>query len=1002
MTHPNRILLVAAMTVSSFALVTRADVLHDFDQPFLFSYGTWDKKVSTNAGVAIVSGEGLTNAGGAGLNVELDLSAHAHDVPAVLVSVGPGNKAKFLRLMLLDAAGVDAMYSFPLDGAGESYALIAAENAAALGAPEGLPGERSIDLKTIRQVQIQGDWAGNVPMDVRVDRVEINPATPEQQATRQQRIDRLTKERAARQAAREAALAKIAHTPNSPVVQSIYSAGPQLVGIHIPGQRVMKTTPIPYVAQEGDELEKGKHQVLQVQDGKLVMDSEVVRVHRKVDGQKKLVGVLLGSRVGPPVFKPAETLEGDPLETAAVDEVDSYEISSPDDAAYATARKPLAVHRKSVPCDNLTPTDQMPVKHTIYLKLSHPMQPGKTYAVKFLRLNTREPSSQFVFDSKLVRSEAVHAIHTGYHPADSYKRAFLSLWTGTGGAVAFDAATFELIDDATGATVFTGPVQLVLGEKQTEQLVAKKNYSQTNVYALDFSAFNQPGTYRVHVPGVGTSRSLTISDSIWRDTFKLGMMGFLHQRSGIELGPPLTDYKRPRNLHPADGFQVYRATASIYEAADGEGDWFGRLVESRTEEIVPDAWGGYADAGDFDRIAMHMEVSYMHLELAELFPKSLAKLPLRVPAVEANDALPDLVNEAMWNVDCFRRLQDQAGGVGGGIEASSHPRTHETSWNESLVHMGYASDSVSSYTFAATAAKLSRALSVAGDAKRADAFSIAATRAWTYALAHEQAGRAKLNKELNKYNSNLRGWKAIAALELYRLTRDPAYHDAFKSSFNPTNIDGIELVLAHHAAFGYAVLPSELNPDATLAGDCRKLIVTAADVALKFAEGNALGLTTDIPSLPVIGFVGYFSTPGMITQSVPRAHYLTGESRYLSATVRACNYALGANPNNITYTTGVGHDWPRAPLHYDSRGSAQDAPTGLVITGQSDPAESWGFNDWAHTWKLGPHTVPNSRSWPATEAYVDLCVWPSMNELMINQTMGRNIYWWGYLAGASR
>jgi endoglucanase len=996
--------LWAAVSMTACLLVgnpLRADVLYDFDQPMLFSYGSWDKKVRVEQGVAIVAGEGVTNAGGAGLNVELDLSAHAEGALTATVSVGPGNQAKLVRLLLVDSAGVQALYGFPLKDVGESFTAVTSENAVPLQHPDGLPGEKTLNLAQIRQVQIQGDWSGNVPMNVRIDKIEVAPPTAEQAAVRKTFLDRLQREKDERAKARAAAIAKIAHTPASPAVESIYPGGPDLIGIHIPGQKLITTVPVAYEKQDGDTYENGQHVALLVQNGQLVDSPEVVKVFRTVDGQRRCIGVLLNGRNGPPMLKPVETLEGDPLETVAIDEAASYLITSPDDPAYAQPVAPQAVYRKSAPTNNTSPTDQMPVQHTIYLKLPSPMQPGKSYEVKFVQLNTREPTSKFVYDSKLTRSQAVHAIHTGYHPQDPYKRAFLSLWLDTGGAKSFDdVKSFELVD-AQGQVVFTAPIQRVMAAADTEQLLHRKNHAGTSVYALDFSAFTSPGQYRVHVPGVGLSDSFKIDAGIWRDTFSLGMTGFLHQRSGIALGPPLTDYVRPRNLHPDDGFQVYRAGLTIYQAADkGDGNWFTPLTKSRTEEIVPDAWGGYADAGDFDRIAFHMEISYMHLELAEMF-SDLAKMPLRVPADERGDALPDLVNEAMWNIDCFRRLQDKDGGVGGGIEASAHPRTYETSWNESLVHMAYASDPVSSYTYAACAAKLSRALSKAGDAQRAELFATTARRAYDYAITRESSIDT-LTNEKQKAASNLKGWKRLAALELYRLTREASFHDTFKAGFNPNSTEGEELVLAQHAAFAYATLPVDLSPDASLVAGSRAMLINFADIAVKFGDGNVFGITTDIPSLPVIGFVGYYSTPGMITQSVPRAHFLTGDAKYLAATVRACNYALGANPGNRTYTTGVGHDWPRAPLHYDSRGSAQDAPSGLVITGQSDPAESWGFNDWAHTWKLGTTMVPNSRSWPASEAYVDLAVWPSMNELMLNQTMGRNIYWWGYLAGAAR
>jgi endoglucanase len=199
------------------------------------------------------------------------------------------------------------------------------------------------------------------------------------------------------------------------------------------------------------------------------------------------------------------------------------------------------------------------------------------------------------------------------------------------------------------------------------------------------------------------------------------------------------------------------------------------------------------------------------------------------------------------------------------------------------------------------------------------------------------------------------------------------------------------------AIFAYARLPGDRGVS-VLKAQARRAILETADVAIAFAEGNAFGLTTEIPQLPEIGPVGYFTVPGMISRSVPRAHYLSGDPKYLAAVVRSCNFSAGANPDNLTFTTGVGHRWPRNPLHIDSRMSGQEAPEGLTVYGASDPARNDASSAWVHAWVLRGVMTPESRTWPATEAYVDLYLWPMMNEFTIHQTLGPTSYAWGYLA----
>ena len=75
-------------------------------------------------------------------------------------------------------------------------------------------------------------------------------------------------------------------------------------------------------------------------------------------------------------------------------------------------------------------------------------------------------------------------------------------------------------------------------------------------------------------------------------------------------------------------------------------------------------------------------------------------------ASESQNALPDVVDEALFNLDHYRRLQLEDGGVRGGVEQEEHPRYGEASWQNSLETLTYAPDPWSSCLYAAAAAKL--------------------------------------------------------------------------------------------------------------------------------------------------------------------------------------------------------------------------------------------------------------------------------------------------------
>ena len=145
----------------------------------------------------------------------------------------------------------------------------------------------------------------------------------------------------------------------------------------------------------------------------------------------------------------------------------------------------------------------------------------------------------------------------------------------------------------------------------------------------------------------------------------------------MRLGPPYTNFRRPRNFHPEDGVRVYASKTTLMETSNGleaKNDAFTKLVQGRTDDIVPNAWGGYCDAGDWDRRIQHLSVSRTLLELYELFPDYFERLDLNLPGP---DGLPGIIREALWDVDFYKRLQTKEGGVRGGIESEAHPRYGE-------------------------------------------------------------------------------------------------------------------------------------------------------------------------------------------------------------------------------------------------------------------------------------------------------------------------------------
>jgi endoglucanase len=394
------------------------------------------------------------------------------------------------------------------------------------------------------------------------------------------------------------------------------------------------------------------------------------------------------------------------------------------------------------------------------------------------------------------------------------------------------------------------------------------------------------------------------------------------------------------------------------------------------------------DAGDWDRRIWHLDATRLHLELMDLSTAYLRKVSLNIP--ESGNELPDVIDEALFNLDVYRRLQTPEGGIRGGIESSEHPTNSEASWQESQMVLTYAPGIWESYIYAGVAARAAHALRLVGR-READTYRESALRAMKWAEA-EYAGwkvGPDFAKATERGKISIEEERNLAAVELYRLTGDKTWHDLFVATTDLNAAEPRATARRVDAAFVYARLAQRLA-DSALAGKAEQLVVRTADDALRFAEGNVFRIAK-VNAMPR-PYGGFYTVPA--DRSVARAHFLTGKPAYLEALIRSAQFSAGANPMNMTMTTGLGHDYPRNPLHADTRNTGQPAPSGITVYGPLD----MGSSNQSVTERLQKESTPPALEWPVTETYFDLWTWVPVNEYTIHETLGPTSYIWGYLA----
>lgn len=971
-------LFLAGFLTTSVAAEDR--IIHDFEQPLLFTYHGFEGRVGhTGSEIHIKTSD---SRGGGGVNLEFDASGQSSWVPVIRIRKEASHRAVALRLQLSDKGEGKETYTFDL---GETpvgkWTVLAAR-----GAPE--LATSSINLKEVFQIQVMGEWSDS-PIDLKIDWVGLRKPNADLIAERTAMAESIAAEEeqkqthsAREQRTLEALLSEGAdHPADGAKVHHVSFLGPRRIGLEIHDREIETPRPSPYEPRDGDvRKEMGKKPYLAWSGGRPAEVAPGVKIERK----GKSLGVLVES--AGTVWR--ESVVGTALDLTAIDEPRAYRVISSSGKEWI----PTSVSRKSKPRGVAMEGENFTGHHFVYLELPEPLVEGETYRIGLHAVNTREAQVEVVYDSMAQRCEAIHVTHIGFRPDDPFKRAYLSLWTGTGGGVEFEAGEFHLIDN-NNEIVFSGSIIKGIDQSEEEPFSNRKNHTQATVSWLDFSSFEKTGIYRVSVPGLGTSHPFPIDDQVWEKAFKTSLLGLLNHRSGIELGPPFTSYKRPRAFHPDDGMKIYQLDVSVWDGeVDAVDESFRRLLGEEFDPShlteVTEAWGGYMDAGDWDRRTQHLAVTLSQLELFEMAPEYFEKLPLSLPPSESDNDIPDLLDEALWNVDFFKRLQQTDGGVRGGVESTEHPRPGECSWQESLLVGVFAADPQTSFTYAAAAAMIGRNL------KRGDLIA-SAEAAWNWGRENEESALAALQSRkpdrVEKAKKSTASARARAAVELFRTTGKVNYHD----SFDPKHLDDVVIASA------YAFLPESVA-HAEWREKALATLRYQAESCVKFAELNGFNLSmANHQYIPMMGYTSIWSVPGSAAPNpLVRAHFHLKDDRYLAALVGSALYSAGANPMNMAYTTEIGpkESQPQRPLHLDYRRSGQSVPAGITVYGQSDPATNYGFDKFAHQWFLNRFGGVDSKKWPSAEAYVDLGNWPAMNEYTVAQNLGPTAFVWGYLA----
>ena len=214
--------------------------------------------------------------------------------------------------------------------------------------------------------------------------------------------------------------------------------------------------------------------------------------------------------------------------------------------------------------------------------------------------------------------------------------------------IVLDEPFTAFILDESGDTVLTA---------NSQQLIAKENpISGKTCRIVDFSSLTMPGEYTLCVKNELSifNFQFSIRERPYRELTRKALRAYYHQRASMATEEPYAEgYARPAG-HPDDHVLVHASAAT----------------DERPEGTVISSPGGWYDAGDYNKYIVNsgytMSVWFMAYEMnKEYFDTLKLNIPESANANANANAkhVPDMLQEAMYNLRWMLTMQDTDGGV---------------------------------------------------------------------------------------------------------------------------------------------------------------------------------------------------------------------------------------------------------------------------------------------------------------------------------------------------
>ena len=480
---------------------------------------------------------------------------------------------------------------------------------------------------------------------------------------------------------------------------------------------------------------------------------------------------------------------------------------------------------------------------------------------------------------------------------------------------------------------------------------------------VDFSELTEIGEYQIILINQKTPNTqyFSIANHPYRELTRKALRAFYYQRASMDIVEPYAEGYARKAGHPDDHVLVHASAAT----------------DERPEGTVISSPGGWYDAGDYNKYIVNsgftMGVWLMSYELNKAY---FDALQLNIP--ESGSAMPDMLEEAMYNIRWMLTMQDTDGGV---YHKLTEPNFEKFIRPDQCKKPRYVvmKTTAAALDFAATMALAARVYAPY-DPAFCEQAAEAAELAYAWALEHPEVyyDQPTMNEEFKPeittgaYDDfDVQDEFYWAATELYLLTGNEAYKDMAMNQCPETYVPAVWGNVGELAHLEWLMHPETLNP--------LELIIIGGALAhhlqpyLDEAENNSV-YRCPYGNREEDFFWGC-NSEGCCWRGIEclYAYHLSGEKQYLTQAERCLNYILGQNSTGYCYVTGFGNKPTSHPHHRLSYSHPKGTHPGFLAGGPNRERQDAATDG-----------VKYPKDVTADESYLDYQPSYASNEVTIN------------------